>query len=63
MHQHLAVRQGLKSCLKTRNGRLTFVTGHKSVSASVWHDLISKFGIRKDDRLKSYEEPRKVPVR
>ena len=43
--------------------QLSFVTGHKSVPANVWHDLISKFGIRKDDRLKRYEEPRKVPVR
>ena len=31
---------------------LSFVTGYKSVSASVRHDLISKFGISKDDRLK-----------
>jgi hypothetical protein len=32
-------RKAFKSCLKTRNGRSTFVTGHKSVSASVRHDL------------------------
>ena len=24
------------------------MAGHKSVSASVWHDLLSKFGISKD---------------
>ena len=28
------------------------MTGHKSVSASVWHDLLSKFGISKEDRVK-----------
>ncbi len=26
--------------------------GHKSVSASIWHDLLSKFSIRKEDRVK-----------
>ena len=31
---------------------VSFVTGHKSVSASVWHDLLSKFGINKEDRVK-----------
>ena len=28
------------------------MTGHKSVSASVCHDLLSKFGISKEDRVK-----------
>ena len=28
------------------------MTGHKSVSASVWYDLLSKFGISKEDRVK-----------
>lgn len=32
--------------------QLSFVAGHKSVSASVWHNLLSKFGIGKDDRAK-----------
>ena len=31
---------------------MSFVTGHKSVSGSVCHDLLSKFGIRKEDRVK-----------
>jgi hypothetical protein len=31
---------------------LSFVAGHKSVSASIWHDLLSKFSIRKEDRVK-----------
>ena len=32
--------------------QISFVAGHKSVSASVWHDLLSKFGIGKEDRVK-----------
>jgi hypothetical protein len=28
------------------------VVGHKSVFASVWHDLLLKFGISKEDRVK-----------
>ena len=32
--------------------QLSFVAGHKSVSTSVWHDLLSKFGISKEDRVK-----------
>ena len=28
------------------------MVGHKSVSASVRHDLLLKFGIRKEDRVK-----------
>ena len=28
------------------------MTGHKSVAASVWHDLLWKFGIGKEDRVK-----------
>ena len=31
---------------------MSFVAGHKSVSASVWHDLLSKFSIGKEDRAK-----------
>ena len=31
---------------------MSFVTGHKSVSVSVCHDLLSKFGISKEDRVK-----------
>jgi len=65
MHQHLAVTQGLEKLFKDTqwtDEQLSFVTGHKSVSASVWQNLISKFGIRKDDRLKNYKEPRKVPL-
>ena len=31
---------------------MSFVSGHKSVSASVCHDLLSKFGISKEDRVK-----------
>lgn len=53
--QHLAVTQGLKSLFKGTQWtveQLSFVAGHKSVSASVWHNLLSKFGIGKDDRAK-----------
>ena len=32
--------------------QLSFVAGHKSVSASMCHDLLSKFGISKEDRVK-----------
>ena len=31
---------------------MSFVVGNKSVSASVCHDLLSKFGISKEDRVK-----------
>jgi hypothetical protein len=53
--QHLAVTQGLMSLFKGTQRtveQLSFVAGHKSVSASVWHNLLSKFGIGKDDRAK-----------
>jgi hypothetical protein len=32
--------------------QMCFVTGHKSVSASIWHDLLLKFSIRKEDRVR-----------
>ena len=32
--------------------QLSFVSGHKSVSASAWYDLLLKFGISKEDRVK-----------
>ena len=53
--QHLAVTQGLKSLFKGTQWtveQLSFVEGHKSVSASVCHDLLSKFSIGKEDRTK-----------
>ena len=31
---------------------MSFVTGNKSVSASVCHDILLKFGISKEDRVK-----------
>ena len=43
--QHLAATQGLE------NEQLSFVAGHKSVSASVWHVLLLKFGVSKEDRV------------
>ena len=53
--QHLVITQGLEKLFKDTQWtveQLSFVTGHKSVSASVWHDLLSKFGISKEDRVK-----------
>ena len=53
--QHLAITQGLKRLFKDTQWtvqQLSFVEGHKSVSASVCHDLLSKFGISKEDRVK-----------
>ena len=53
--QHLAVTQGLKNLFKDTQWtveQLCFVAGHKSVSASVCHDLLSKFSIGKEDRAK-----------
>ncbi len=53
--QHLVITQGLKRLFKDTQWTvepMSFVTGHKSVSASVWHDLLSKFGISKEDRVK-----------
>ena len=52
--QHLAITQGLKRLFKDTQWtveQLSFVVGHKSVSASVCHDLLSKFGISKEDRV------------
>jgi hypothetical protein len=31
---------------------MSFVVGHKSVSESVWHDLLLKFSVSKEDRVK-----------
>ena len=53
--QHLAITQGLKRLFKDTQWtveQLSFVVGHKSVSASACHDLLSKFVIRKEDRVK-----------
>jgi hypothetical protein len=53
--QHFAVTQGLQKLLKDTQWtveQLSFVAGHKSVSASTWHDLLLKFRIRKEDRVK-----------
>jgi hypothetical protein len=53
--QHLAITQGLEKLFKDTQltvAQLSFVAGHKSVSASVWHDLLLKFGISKEDRVK-----------
>jgi hypothetical protein len=53
--QHLAVTKGLQKLVKDTQWtveQLSFVAGHKSVSASIWYDLLSKFSIRKEDRVK-----------
>ena len=55
--QHLVITQDLKRLFKDTQWtveQLSFVTGHKSVSASAWRDLLSKFDISKDveDRVK-----------
>ena len=53
--QHLVITQGIKRLFKDTQWtveQLSFVVGHKSVSASVCHDLLSKFGISKEDRVK-----------
>ena len=53
--QHLAITQGLKRLFKDTQWtveQLSFVVGHKSVSASTCHDLLLKFGISKEDRVK-----------
>jgi hypothetical protein len=47
--QHLDVTQGLQKLFKDTQWpfeQLSFVEGHKSVSASVWHDLLLKFGVK-----------------
>jgi hypothetical protein len=51
----LSGTQGLKKLFKNTQwtvGQLSFVAGHKSVSASVCHDLRLKFGIIKEDSVK-----------
>ena len=53
--QHLVLTQGLKRLFKDTQWtveQMSFVTVHKSVSASVCHDLLSKFDINKEDRVK-----------
>jgi hypothetical protein len=53
--QHLVVTQGLQKLFRDTQwtvDQMSFVTGHKSVSASIWHDLLLKFSIRKEDRVK-----------
>jgi len=53
--QHLAVSQGLKQLFKDTQWtieQLLFVAGHKSVSASVWHDLHLNFVVSKENRVK-----------
>ncbi len=50
-----AVTQGLQKLFKDTQWTvdpLSCVVGHKSVSASVCHDLLLKFSIRKEDRVK-----------
>ena len=32
--------------------QLSFEAGHKSVSGSIWQDLLWKFGVSKEDRIK-----------
>ena len=49
------ITQGLKRLFKDTQWtveQMSFVTGNQSVSASVCHDLLSKFGISKEDRVK-----------
>ena len=51
--QHLVVTQGLKNLFRDTQWtveQLSFVAGHKSVSESVYHDLLLK--IRTQDRVK-----------
>ena len=53
--QYLAVTQGLQKLFKDTSwtvDQLSFVTGHKSVSVNIWHDILLKFSIRKEDRVK-----------
>ena len=53
--QYLVITQGLKRLFKDTQltvEQLSFVSGHKSVPAGVCHDLLSKFGISKEDRVK-----------
>ena len=52
--QYLVITQGLKRIFKDTQWtveQLSFVVGHKSVSASVCHDLLSKFDISNEDRV------------
>ena len=36
---------------------LSFVVGHKSVSGRVWHDILLKFDVSKEDRVKIMKNP------
>ena len=52
--QHLAGTQGLRKGFKDTQWtveQLSFKVVHKSVSASVWHDLLLTFGVSKEDRV------------
>jgi hypothetical protein len=58
--QHLAVTDGLKKVFKDTQWtveQLSFEAGHKSASASVWHALLLKFGVSKEDRVKISPAP------
>ena len=53
--QHLAVTEDLKKQFKDTQWTVEHLSswvGHKSVSASVWNDLLLKLIIRKEDRVK-----------
>jgi hypothetical protein len=53
--QHLAVTEDLKKQFKDTQWtveQLSSWVGHKSVSASVWNDLLLKLIFRKEDRVK-----------
>ena len=61
--QHLVVTQGLQKLFKDTQwtvDHLSFVVGHKSVSASVCHDLLLKFSIRKKDKVKVIKNRGKI---
>jgi hypothetical protein len=52
--QQLALMQDLKKLPKDTQWtveQLSFVAGHESVILGLWCDIISKFGVKKDDML------------